>query len=107
MIFLPWLFAPLLAASMTAKVCAVVASIAPLAYFMGMPFPLVLRRLSENAPGLVPWAWGINGCLSVLATGLAPLLAIHFGFTVVIAGGLACYFLAAIVCDRGQAAASG
>jgi len=42
--------------------------IAPLAFFMGMPFPLGLGKVSYNRPLLVPWAWGINGCASVIST---------------------------------------
>ena len=69
--------------------------IAPLAFFMGMPFPLGLRRLAEEAPDFVPWAWGINGFASVVSAVLATLLAIHFGFTVVIALALLLYVAAA------------
>ena len=64
------------------------ALIAPLAFFMGMPFPLGLSTVSRLAPSLVPWAGGVNGCASVLAALLATLLAIHGGFVVVV--GLAC-----------------
>jgi spermidine synthase len=103
LLFLPGLFQIALAAPPLARVAIVVVSIAPLGLFMGMPFPLALRRISVNAPSLVPWAWGINGCLSVVAVSLAPLLAIHFGFNIVIALGLGCYFIAALVCDRGVA----
>ena len=39
--------------------------IAPLAFFMGMPFPLGLARVSQRAPELVPWAWAANGCASL------------------------------------------
>ena len=52
-----------------------VALIAPLAFAMGLPFPLVLARLRTAAPVLVPWAWGVNGCASVMAAVLAGLLA--------------------------------
>jgi len=58
---------------------------APLAFLMGMPFPLGLRRLATSAPGWIPWAWGINGCASVLSAVLATVLAIHLGFTAVVA----------------------
>ena len=69
--------------------------IAPLAFFMGMPFPLGLKRLSASAPGFVPWAWGINGFASVVSAVLATLLAIEFGFQVVIVLALVFYVLAA------------
>ena len=51
---------------------------------MGMPFPLGIARIGRESPDLVPWAWGINGCASVIAAILATLLAIHFGFGVVV-----------------------
>jgi hypothetical protein len=58
--------------------------IAPLAFFMGMPFPLAISSLKQQAPNLTPWAWGINGYASVISAGLATLIAIDFGFTAVI-----------------------
>jgi spermidine synthase len=58
--------------------------IAPLAFFMGMPFPLALTSLGGGGGTLIPLAWGVNGCASVLSAVLATLLAIHFGFTVVV-----------------------
>ncbi|MCU7796939.1 MAG: SAM-dependent methyltransferase [Candidatus Thiodiazotropha sp. (ex Myrtea spinifera)] len=58
--------------------------IAPLAFFMGMPFPLALSTLKAEAESLLPWAWGINGYASVTSAILATLVAIHFGFQVVI-----------------------
>jgi len=68
--------------------------IAPLAFCMGLPFPLGLGRLADHAPDLIPWAWAINGCASVISAVLATLLAIHLGFSTVIAVALALYALA-------------
>jgi hypothetical protein len=62
--------------------------LAPLAFCMGMPFPLALRRLDQP---LVPWAWGINGCASVVSAALATMLAVDLGFRVVLALALALY----------------
>jgi len=67
--------------------------IAPLAFCMGLPFPLGLGRLADHAPDLIPWAWAINGCASVISAVLATLLAIHLGFPTVIAVALALYAL--------------
>jgi hypothetical protein len=69
--------------------------IAPLAFCMGMPFPLGMARLGEYAPALIPWAWGINGCASVISAVAATLLAMHAGFAVVVAAACALYLLAA------------
>ena len=60
------------------------------AVFMGWAFPSGLRAVGRSYPAQVPWAWGINGCFSVLAAPIAVLLALGGGFPVVgIAAALA------------------
>ena len=87
----------------TIKIILSLLLIAPLAVCMGMPFPLALGALSvSNSSGssntaYIPWAWGINGCASVISAVLASLLAIHFGFNLVIIFGLGLYLLCFIV----------
>jgi hypothetical protein len=54
--------------------------IAPAAFAMGMPFPLGIRLLAGTAEAEVPWAWGINGCLSVVSTLAATVIAVEMGF---------------------------
>ena len=71
--------------------------VAPLAFVMGLPFPLGLARVSTAVPALVPWAWGINGCASVLSAVLATLLAVAFGFSAVVGLAVALYLVAALV----------
>lgn len=71
--------------------------IAPLAFFMGMPFPLGLSRVAQESPGFIPWAWGANGCASVLGAILATMLSIHFGFKMVIGLAVMLYFFSAVV----------
>ncbi|MCK4950234.1 MAG: SAM-dependent methyltransferase, partial [Gammaproteobacteria bacterium] len=90
------IFSLLISLPMIAKIMLSIVLIAPLAFCMGMPFPLGLSRLGEIDPGLVPWVWGVNGCASVLSAVLATLLAIHFGFTVVILSALVLYAFAAV-----------
>jgi hypothetical protein len=74
------------------KITISVALVAPLAFVMGMPFPLGLKRLGEAD---IPWAWGINGTASVLSSMLATLVAVHFGFSALVASAAALYALAA------------
>ena len=71
--------------------------IAPLAFLMGMPFPLGLSRVARHTAALIPWAWGINGCASVLSAIFATILAIHAGFIVVVLLACVLYILAAII----------
>ena len=57
---------------------ALLAVIAPVSVLMGLPFPLGLTRAGKG--GLLPWAWGLNGAFSVVATPLANLIAREAGF---------------------------
>jgi hypothetical protein len=87
-------FKPLMSLPGALRVVIAVALIAPLAFAMGMPFPLALGRLGESAPALIPWAWAVNGCASVLSAVLATLLAIHLGFSLVVVLALGLYGIA-------------
>lgn len=69
--------------------------IMPLGFCMGMPFPMALAKISQTAPALIPWAWGINGCASVISAILATLIAMQFGFTMLIFTAVVLYAVAA------------
>ncbi|MCA1407325.1 SAM-dependent methyltransferase [Ensifer sp. IC3342] len=84
LIALPSIFERLLALPDAAKIAIALLLIAPLAVFMGMPFPLGLSHVGARSEEFLPWAWGINGCASVLSAILAALLAMHVGFTGVV-----------------------
>ena len=97
---LPPLFDALIAWPDLAKIAVSLVLIAPLACFMGMPFPLGITAIAERSADLIPWAWGINGCASVIAAILATLLAIHIGFTAVIVLAVALYLAAPFALRR-------
>jgi hypothetical protein len=92
---LAWLFESAAALPDSARIVISAALIAPLAFFMGMPFPMGLARVEAADARLVPWAWAINGCASVTGAVLATLLAIHIGFTAVVVAALVLYAAAA------------
>lgn len=94
---LPILFQHLLWLPGPLKVIVSLCLIAPLAFCMGIPFPLGLSSLSVRAPELIPWAWGINGCASVISAILTTLLATHIGFRGIVIVAVFLYVLAAIV----------
>ena len=75
------LLPPLLAWPFAARVAAAVTLLAPLAMALGMPFPLGIRVVSARAPELVPWAWAVNGFLSVFSSIFCIVLAMSIGFT--------------------------
>lgn len=74
--------------------------LAPLSFFMGIPFPLALQKIAQERPVLLPWAWGINGFLSVLGATLATFIAVHLGFIKLVMLAVACYVLVLAVFYR-------
>lgn len=94
-VLLPPLLGALMGLGQGSKMLLTVLLIAPLAFCLGMPFPLGLAAVARRAEPLVPWAWGINGFASVVATLLATLLAIHWGYTAVVLSAAVLYGLAA------------
>jgi hypothetical protein len=72
--------------------------LAPPGFLMGVPFPAGIRWLTESPdrPGgesaaAIPWVWAANGASSVVASILAALLALSFGFSWVERLGALCY----------------
>lgn len=64
-----------------------------LSLIMGFAFPLGLSYLSGKDDSLTPWAWGINGCFSVISTAGATLIAIQFGFQMIFTAAALAYLL--------------
>jgi hypothetical protein len=92
-----WIFAEALGLSLFWRTVISVAMLAPLGTLLGMPFPIGLQIVGEDAPALVPWAWGVNGFLTVIGSIGAAILGMAFGFTVVLAISAACYLAALLV----------
>ena len=67
----------------------------PPAFLMGFPMPTamtVLGRLGKDHMFL--WAWGINGCFSVIGAALVPIVATSFGLPAVVLVGAIAYLVA-------------
>ena len=97
LLLLPNLFEPMQQLPQWGKVIICLLLIAPPAFLMGMPFPIGLTSLGNKASGLTPWAWGINGCASVIGAILASLLAVEIGFSGLVLSAIGGYLLAALV----------
>ena len=78
-----------------AAVCFASCFIAPPAFLMGFPMPTAMTTLGRlGKEHLFIWAWGVNGCFSVIGAAAAPVIATNFGLGAVIEiAGLA-YLLA-------------
>ena len=84
----------LLSASMLSKVLITLLLIAPQAFLMGFPFPIMIDRIKKQHPSLIPLMWGINGFASVISSILAALLSILCGFNIVLILSAILYTLA-------------
>jgi hypothetical protein len=102
LVALPPLFDGLSGLSGPLRVAFSLALIAPLAFFMGMPFPLGLARVAQADSDLVPWAWGLNGCASVISAAAATLLTMHLGSSATVAIAVGLYLLAALALRPGM-----
>lgn len=76
-----------------ARIALSAALLLPLGVGLGMPFPLGIAALSRLAPRLVPWAWGVNGFMTVVGSLIAALLSIRVGFDVTLLAGAAVYLV--------------
>jgi hypothetical protein len=93
--FLQWGVPALLGLSHLARCFVAVLAIVPLGLFLGAPFPVGLRLLGPIDERLVPWAYGINGCASVLGGMLCVILSMALGLTAAWFAALVLYLAAA------------
>ncbi len=79
--------------SRAVRIAIAIATLVPIGVALGLPMPAGLRLLSAAAPDLVPWAWGLNGALSVLGATLAIFIAMNWGFAVTLLTAAGVYLL--------------
>jgi MFS family permease len=98
----PFIFSTTLGWVLPWRIGISVLLVGPLGIILGMPFPTGLRVIAEEAPILIPWAWGVNGFFTVIGSVGALIFGMAFGFRVVllIAGGCYLAALAAIIMIR-------
>ena len=90
------------AASTSIRIAVSVAILLPIGFFMGMAFPIGMRRALTEAPSIAPWLWGINGAASVCASVLVVIIAIGAGISAAFWVGVACYVAAVATLYRTQ-----
>ena len=94
---LPSLFTAWIGLSRPLRVALSVTLLLPLGVLLGMPLPAGVRVLRNSRPGLLAWAWGVNGATSILGASAAILIAMNWGFTRVAIVGAAVYGLAGLI----------
>jgi hypothetical protein len=69
--------------------------LAPPTFLMGFPMPVAMTSLGRlGKDHMFLWAWGINGCFSVIGAALVPIVATTFGLGAVLIVSGCAYFLA-------------
>ncbi len=74
--------------------------LAPLGFVMGTPFPLAMRLLRPEASGILPWAWALNGWMSVMASLGTVFISRLYGYSQAFTVALAFYLVALALAGR-------
>ena len=89
------LFSSTVAYPLAARILIAVGAIFPLAFLMGIFFPVGIKLVSRANEEMIPWVWGINGCLSVLGIFGTRIAALFVGFGPTLLVGLVLYLMVA------------
>jgi hypothetical protein len=100
-LLLPTLIHISLGLPLTVRVFISIVLIAPVGFLMGIPFPGGLSLIQSQketkhvtAEWMISYVWAVNGASSVIATILASLISLSYGFNMTLTVGTTCYFLA-------------
>ncbi len=71
--------------------------ILPPAFLMGLPMPIAMSTLSRlGKDHMFLWAWGVNGCFSVVGAAMVPVIAVSLGLAAVLIISGCAYLLATV-----------
>jgi hypothetical protein len=88
---LPALFNATLNLSLILRFSLAFMFIFPLGFLMGIPFPTFLQSSKHESENDAAWMWCINGTFSMLAGVLAIVIAMTYGFSIVLILGAVIY----------------
>jgi spermidine synthase len=91
----PWYFNVFLQTPVAARIIAAAVLILPLAFFLGMPFPLGILSVRNQVSGTIAWAWAMNGLFTVIGGFLSVVLSVYIGFRATVLVAVGFYILAA------------
>jgi hypothetical protein len=102
---LPLLTGALLTTALGVRVIVAFLVLAPLGMLLGIFMPLGLgavSALTDHGEEYVAWGWAVNGFASVIGSVLTTIVAMMFGFNVVLALAMVTYLLALVALRRLQ-----
>jgi len=90
----PEIFYAFSGSSLAVRIMISVVIIFPLGFFLGMPFPIGIGKISQDNVNMVSIGWAVNGFFSVTGTVIAVILAMTAGFKTVFATAAIFYAIA-------------
>ena len=98
-IFSPQVVEKCIALPLFVRILVTGAVLAPVGLLLGIPFAYGIKILDRFNPSIVPWAWAVNGCLTVIGSILTVILSMNFGFNVAMSFAVIVYFLSFVAID--------
>jgi len=89
-----FVFDHLLQMSDLVRILSSIIIIFPLAFFLGMPFPMGVLAIENKPQGTVAWAWALNGLFTVTGGIFCAVFSVYFGFIATMTVALAAYGVA-------------
>ena len=93
MVMVPRVIEALLGLPIAARIGITVTLLAPIGVLLGMAYPLGITVLRGYGEELVPWAWGLNGVMSVVASVISTFIGSRVGFSAAFLTGIGAYAL--------------
>jgi len=88
------LFAHTLQLSLSFRLALSLAALAPLGLLLGIPFAGGIANLKNSSLRAIPWVWAVNGSMSVVGSLAATIVALSWGYRIVLWAAAGCYALA-------------
>jgi hypothetical protein len=95
-----WLVEHCLSAPFLIKLMVCWILIVPLGFFMGMFFPQGVKRLGIYQNALIPWAWGLNGYMSIAGSAMSITLSRYLGFSYLLLIAALLYLTVFYICTE-------
>jgi hypothetical protein len=97
---LSWTLKALIGFPLAARMVLALMLTSPLAFAMGLPFPLALSALKQKSHHSVAWAWGLNGCGALIGPVAGIILAVYGGVSAAMAAAALCYALVFVLINK-------
>ena len=95
-----FLFDELLEFGALTRIISSVIIIFPLAFFLGMPFPLGVLAIRNKPAGTIAWAWALNGLFTVAGGIFCAIFSVYQGFTTTMMVAVMAYAIAYLAFRR-------